>query len=45
MKKIITASVVAGLALTSVQAQSTSDRLADLEAQLAKVEKKLKKTK
>jgi hypothetical protein len=43
MKKIITASVVAGLALTSVQAQSTSDRLADLEAQLAKVEKKLKR--
>ena len=43
MKKIITASVVAALALTSVQAQSTSQRLADIEAELAKVKKKLKK--
>ncbi|MGB5506707.1 MAG: DUF3373 family protein [Sulfurovum sp.] len=43
MKKIITASVVAALALTSVQAQSTSQRLADIEAELAKVQKKLKK--
>ncbi len=43
MKRIITASVVAALALTSVQAQSTADRLADIEAELAKVKKKLKK--
>ncbi len=43
MKRIITASVVAALALTSVQAQSTSQRLADIEAELAKVQKKLKK--
>ena len=43
MKRIITASLVAALALTSVQAESTSERLADIEAELAKVKKKLKK--
>jgi len=43
MKRIITASLVAALALTSVQAQSTADRLADIETELAKVKKKLKK--
>jgi hypothetical protein len=43
MKRIITASIVAALALTSVQAQSTADRLADIEAELAKVKKKLSK--
>jgi hypothetical protein len=43
MKRIITASLVASLALTSIQAESTSERLADLEAQLAKVKKDLKK--
>ena len=34
---------MAALAVTSVQAQSTSERLADIEAQLTKVKKKLKK--
>ena len=43
MKRIITASLVAALAVTSVQAQSTSERLADIEAELSKVQKKLKK--
>ena len=43
MKKMITASLVATLALTSVHAQSTADRLADIEAELAKVKKQLKK--
>ena len=43
MKKIITASLVATLALTGAQAASTAERLADIEAELAKVKKKLKK--
>jgi len=45
MKKIVTASIVTALALTSVQAQSTTQRLADIEAELAKVKKDLKKQK
>lgn len=43
MKKIVTASVVAALALTSAQAASTTERLNTLEADLAKLQKKLKK--
>jgi hypothetical protein len=44
MKKIITASLVTALALTtSVQAESLSERLNSLESDLAKVKKKLKK--
>ena len=43
MKRIITASVVAALAVTSVQAESLSDRLSSLEAELTTVKKKLKK--
>ncbi|GIU01250.1 hypothetical protein TSL6_17560 [Sulfurovum sp. TSL6] len=43
MKRIITASLVAALAVTSVQAESLSDRLSSVEAELAKVTKKLKK--
>lgn len=43
MKKIITASLVATLALTGANAASTSERLSDVEAELAKVQKKLKK--
>lgn len=43
MKKIITASLVAALAVTSVQAESLSDRLTSLEAELAKVKKKQKR--
>ena len=43
MKKIITASLVATLALTGANAASTSERLTDVEAELAKVQKKLKK--
>jgi len=45
MKKIITASLVAALALSTVQAQSTSQRLADIEAELAKLKKDQKKQK
>ncbi len=43
MKKIITASLVAAIAVTSVQAESLSDRLSSLENELATVKKKLKK--
>ncbi len=43
MKKIITASLVATLALTSVNASSVNDRITDLEAQLAKLKKKVTK--
>ncbi len=43
MKRIITASLVAAVALTSVQAESLSDRLSSLESELTKVKKKLKK--
>ena len=43
MKKIITASLVAALAVTSVQAESLSERLSSLEAELSTVKKKLKK--
>jgi len=43
MKKIITASLVATLALTGANAASTAERLTDVEAELAKVQKKLKK--
>jgi len=45
MKKIITASLVAALAVTSVQAESLNDKLNSLEAELAKVKKDLKKQK
>ena len=37
MKKIVTASLVATLALTSVNASSMNDRITDLEAELAKL--------
>jgi hypothetical protein len=43
MKKILTASLVTAMALTSVNASSMDDKIADLEAQLAKVKKDLKK--
>jgi hypothetical protein len=43
MKRIITASLVATLALTSVNASSTNDRINDLETELAKLKKKVKK--
>jgi hypothetical protein len=43
MKRIITASLVATLALTSVNASSTYDRINDLETELAKLKKKVKK--
>ncbi|UPT77595.1 DUF3373 domain-containing protein [Sulfurovum sp. XGS-02] len=43
MKKIVTASLVATLALTTVNASSVNDRITDLEAQLAKLQKKVKK--
>jgi len=43
MKRMITASLVAALAVTSVQAESLSDRLNSVEAELAKVTKKLKR--
>ncbi len=42
MKKIVTASLVAAMALTSVNASSLSERLSSLEAELADVKKKLK---
>ena len=42
MKKIVTASLVAALALTSANASSLSERLSSLEAELADVKKKLK---
>jgi len=45
MKKIITASLVAALAVTSVQAESLNDKLNSLETELAKVKKDLKKQK
>ena len=43
MKKIITASLVAALAVTSVQAESLSAQLSSLEADVAKLKKDLKK--
>jgi len=43
MKKIITASLVAALAVTSVQAESLSAQLDSLEAEVAKLKKDLKK--
>lgn len=43
MKKIITVSLVATMALTSINASSLSDRLNTLESELADVKKKLKK--
>jgi len=42
MKKIVTASLVAAMAITSVNASSLSERLSSLEAELADVKKKLK---
>jgi len=42
MKKIVTASLVAALALTSANASTLSERLSSLEAELADVKKKLK---
>ena len=43
MKRIITASIAAALAVTSVQAESLSNRLSSVEAELAKVTKNLKR--
>ncbi len=43
MKRIITASLVAALAITGVQAESLTDKLNSLETELAKVKKDLKK--
>jgi hypothetical protein len=43
MKKILTASLVTAMALTSVNASSVSDRISDLETELAKLKKKVKK--
>ena len=43
MKKIVTASLVAAMALTTVNASSLESRLGDLETELADVKKKLKK--
>jgi len=43
MKKIVTASLVAALALTSASASSLSERLSSLEAELVDVKKQLKK--
>jgi len=43
MKKIVTASLVAALALTSANASSLSERLSSLEAELVDVKKQLKK--
>ncbi|NOR56384.1 MAG: DUF3373 family protein [Sulfurovum sp.] len=43
MKKIVTASLVAAMALTTVNASSLENRLSDLETELADVKKKLKK--
>lgn len=45
MKKIITASLVAALAVTSVQAESTSDRIDSLEKKLKKLNKKINEVK
>lgn len=45
MKRIITASLVATLALTGVQAESVTEKLNSLETELAKVKKDLKKQK
>ncbi|HEO98096.1 MAG TPA: DUF3373 family protein [Epsilonproteobacteria bacterium] len=45
MKKILTASLVTAMALTSVNASSVNDRISELEAELAKVKKDLKKQK
>ena len=43
MKKIVTLSLVAAMALTSVNASSLSDRLSSLEAELVDVKSQLKK--
>ncbi|MDM5272452.1 DUF3373 family protein [Sulfurovum sp. zt1-1] len=43
MKKILTASLVTAMALTSVNASSINDKINDLETELAKLKKDLKK--
>ena len=43
MKKMVTASLLAAMALTTVNASSLENRLSDLETELADVKKKLKK--
>jgi hypothetical protein len=43
MKKILTASLVTAMALTSVNASTVNDRISDLETELAKLKKKVKK--